>query len=123
MIWKSLLATLSLLASCNAGACGCSSPSSLSDTKDWSYAFVGEVIAVQRTQRNGIIEELVTFQVTQNITDVKGGSVKVLFRKGLTSCDLIEPNFRKGESYTITTRSGFENGALYSNFCDLRKKH
>jgi hypothetical protein len=119
-----LLAALIAISAPSGWACECSSPSSLSEAKDWSYAFVGDVVAVERKQAGDVVEELVTFQVTKNVTDVKGGTVRVLFRKGVAPCDRAEPKFGVGESYTITSRSGMiATNVLYNDFCDLRLRN
>jgi hypothetical protein len=124
MLPKLILATLFFLVSSEVMACGCSSPTSLSEVRDWGFAFTGEVVAVERTENDGVIKELVTFRIIKSITDSEKKSVRVVFFKNLTSCDLVEPNFKKGENYTITTRSSLrDDGVLYSNFCDLRQKN
>jgi hypothetical protein len=121
---KLFLAPLLAAWSLGTWACDCASPKSLSEARDWSYAFVGDVVAVERRETGDVIEELVTFKVTKNVTDVKGGTVQVLFRKGVDPCDLAAPKFSIGDSYTITSRAGMiATNVLYNDFCDLRLRN
>lgn len=103
-------------------SCECKHPQSLNEG-GWSYAFKGGVISVDRINENGRVKEIVTFQVLINITDVKRKKQKVLFRKGYEPCDKQEPNFKVGETYTITSMGNIETNLLYNNYCNLRKKH
>lgn len=123
---KSLIfiAFLTLQSANYAWACGCSHPQSIESMHgEWSFAFVGRVESVERTEEKGVISEVVMFDVINNITDVKDGKAKVLFRKGGTSCDLEEPNFKIGEIYTLTMSKRIDVNLYYNNYCDLRARH
>ena len=117
-----IIAALIILTPSPALTCECIHPQSLKDS-GWSYAFKGEVISVKRTEDNGIVEEIVTFNVIRNITDVKSKIQRVLFRKGVEPCDIIEPKFKASEIYTITAMRNIQTNLLYNNYCNLRLKH
>lgn len=118
-----LVAALTLYAS-NAIACGCNNPTTLEELNgNWAFAFIGKVEEVERSEEGGIITEIVTFDVIQNLTDVKDKKARVLFRKGWNSCDLIEPSFKQGETYTLTLTGRIDVNLYYNNFCNLRLKH
>lgn len=108
----------------SAWGCGCDQPRSLEAMDgSWSFAFVDKVELVECSVEDGITTEIVLFDVIKNITDVKGGKARVLFRKGLTSCDLVEPNFKVGETFTLTMNRRIDVNLYYNNFCNLRLKH
>lgn len=103
-------------------SCECIHPLTLGDA-GWSYAFKGRVTHIERIEENNRAQEIVMFEVLENITDVKSKVQKVIFRKGYDICDIEEPYFAIGDIYTITSMGNIETNLLYNNYCNLRLKH
>jgi hypothetical protein len=125
------------LASQSALACGCSKPSQPAEVGDYVHIFEGIVTSVEGSSEDGVVRQLVTFQVSKHVAGPWVTHVTVSFTSGTTSCDLETPQFAVGEKWLISDNDIYlaednegiddaedlvPSGTYSGNYCSLRER-